>query len=115
MRRLGAVAGAFVVLISAAACSDAVAGMPTAEDRAMRLVFDEFALEGPDGVRKILVDDYKMENIDSVDCPSDQLVRKGATFTCTVRQGGEHGGELFVTITITSYEGEYQVGLPEEK
>ncbi len=120
MRRLGAVAGAVMVLMSAAACSNAVAGAPrpvetTEDDFAGRMVFDESALEGENGVQKILVDDYKMENIEGVDCPADQEVKQGATFTCTVTQGGDEGGELSVSITVTNAEGEYQVALPEEK
>jgi hypothetical protein len=42
-------------------------------------------------------------------------VKQGATFTCTVTQGGDDGGELSVEITVTNDEGEYQVALPEEK
>lgn len=112
MPRLGAVAGGILVLTSVTACSTAVAGEPRAEDDPRQLVFDEAALEGPEGVRKILVDDYMMENVEAVDCPPDQEVRDGARFTCTVTQGG---GELVVEITITSNTGEYRVGLPEEK
>lgn len=74
-------------------------------------VFDEAALEGPDGVQKILVNDYKLENIESVDCPADQEVEQGSKFNCVVMQGGD---ELTVQITVISDDGQYQVGLPEE-
>lgn len=73
-------------------------------------VFDEAALEGPNGIRKILVDDYGLESIESVDCPADQVVEQGRKFLCTVSQGGK---ELSVQITVISDDGEYQVGLPE--
>jgi hypothetical protein len=77
-------------------------------------VLDEAALEGPNGVEKILVEDYKIENIESIDCPADQGVTVGSKFECTVKQGGDDPKELAVQITVTSDEGAYQVGLPEE-
>jgi hypothetical protein len=84
----------------------------TAEDT-RQLLFDETALEGPDGVMKVLVEDYKMENVDRVDCPADQEVEQGNEFTCTVMIGGEAPDERTVNITVVDDEGEYQVGLPE--
>lgn len=84
----------------------------TAEDP-RQLLLDETALEGPNGVMKVLVDDYKMENVDQVDCPADQVVEQGNEFTCTVMIGGGTPDELTVNITVVDDEGEYQVGLPE--
>lgn len=103
-----------VVVVVLAAAAFAVLGFVT-PGFLNKKVFDESALEGENGVQKILVDDYKMENIEKVDCPADQEVKQGATFTCTVTQGGEEGGELSVSITVTNDDGEYQVALPEEK
>ena len=78
-------------------------------------VFDQAALQGDDGVKKILVDDYKVDNIESVSCPADQEVKQGNKFDCTVKTGGDDAKELTVTITVTNEENaEYQVALPEE-
>jgi hypothetical protein len=78
-------------------------------------VFDQAALQGDDGVKKILVDDYKVDNIESVSCPADQEVKQGNKFQCTVKVGGDEPKELKVTITVTNEESaEYQVALPEE-
>jgi Domain of unknown function (DUF4333) len=73
-------------------------------------VLDEEQLEGQDGIKAVLVNDYKLADIESVDCPADQEVRKGNTFDCAVMAGGK---DLTVEITITSDDGVYQVGLPE--
>jgi hypothetical protein len=86
----------------------------TVTEEAGGLVFDNAALEGPDGIQSILVNEYGMENIESVTCPADQEVKTGNKFECTVEQGGDDPKELTVEITITSDDGEYQVGLPEE-
>jgi hypothetical protein len=77
-------------------------------------VFDDAALEGPDGIQKILTEEYKVENVESVSCPADQEVKVGYKFTCTVKQGGDDPKDLTVEITVTSDEGQYQVALPEE-
>jgi len=103
-----------VVVVVLAAAAFAVLGFVT-PGFLNKKVFDESALEGENGVQKILIDDYKMENIEKVDCPADQEVKQGATFECTVTQGGDEGGELKVKITVTNDDGEYQVALPEEK
>ncbi|GAB3443568.1 DUF4333 domain-containing protein [Actinophytocola sediminis] len=73
-------------------------------------VFDKGALEGDDGVKKILVNDYKMENVEKVECPADQEVKAGETFTCKVTVDGE---EQSVTINIVDDDGKYEVGTPE--
>jgi flagellar basal body-associated protein FliL len=78
-------------------------------------VFDQNALQGDSGVKKILVDDYKLENIESVSCPADQEVKVGNKFTCTVKVGGDDPKDFTVQITVTSEDdGQYQVALPEE-
>jgi hypothetical protein len=77
-------------------------------------VFDQAALQGDEGVKKILVDDYRLENIESVSCPADQEVKQGNKFECTVKQGGDDPKDLTVQITVTSDDGQYQVALPEE-
>lgn len=77
-------------------------------------VFDQSALQGEEGVKKILVNDYKVPNIESVSCPADQEVKQGNKFECTVKVGGEDPKDLTVQITVTSDDGQYQVALPEE-
>jgi hypothetical protein len=77
-------------------------------------VFDQASLQGDDGVKRILVNDYKVENIESVSCPADQEVKQGNKFECTVKVGGDEPKELTVNITVTNDDGEYQVALPEE-
>jgi hypothetical protein len=77
-------------------------------------VFDQSALQGDQGVKKILVDDYKVPDIESVSCPADQEVKQGNKFECKVKVGGDDPKELTVQITVTSDDGQYQVALPEE-
>lgn len=77
-------------------------------------VLDQTALQGDDGVKSILVDHYKMTDVESVSCPADQEVKQGNKFQCKVKVGGEDPKELTVEITITDDEGQYQVALPEE-
>jgi uncharacterized protein DUF4333 len=74
-------------------------------------VFDQSALQGPDGVQKVLTQDYKVEDIKSVSCPADQEVKQGNKFECKVTVGDK---EMTVQITVTNDDGEYQVALPEE-
>ena len=109
-----------VLPLLVAACSDddssdnePIFPLSVSEEPSVR-VFDEVALEGPDGIEAILVNDYKIENIESIDCPADQEVEKGNKFECTVTVGGDDPRELTVPITVTRDDGEYQVGLPEE-
>lgn len=77
-------------------------------------VFDQSALQGDDGVKKILVNDYKVQDIESVSCPADQEVKQGNKFECKVKVGGDDAKELTVKITVTSDDGQYQVALPED-
>jgi len=77
-------------------------------------VFDKAALEGDQGVKKVLVNDYKVEDIESVTCPADQEVKQGNKFQCKVKVGGNDPKELTVQITVTSDDGLYQVALPQE-
>ncbi len=74
-------------------------------------VFDQAALQGDNGVKKILVEDYKIEKVEKVVCPVDQEVKQGNKFECTATVDGK---EMTVGITVTNDDGEYQVALPEE-
>jgi hypothetical protein len=77
-------------------------------------VFDEGALEGDNGVRKILVENYNepAEDIEGVDCPADQEVKQGNTFDCKVTIRGE---EQTVKITVVNEDGQYEVSTPAGK
>jgi Domain of unknown function (DUF4333) len=77
-------------------------------------VFDEAALEGDNGVKKILVENYNesADDISKVDCPADQEVKQGATFECKVTIREE---EQTVKITVVNEDGQYEVATPEGK
>lgn len=111
--RLGVLLAVLAVPLAATACvsrsSDEKAPELRSDEENVQ-VFDESALEGEDGIKRVLVEDYLMANVDSVDCPADQEVKQGSEFECTVEAGGD---ELTVTITVTDEENaEYQVGVP---
>jgi uncharacterized protein DUF4333 len=75
-------------------------------------VFDETALEGDNGVKKILVENYNepAEDISKVDCPADEEVKQGNTFDCKVTIRDE---EQTVKITVVNNDGQYEVSTPE--
>ncbi|HEV7652996.1 MAG TPA: DUF4333 domain-containing protein [Actinophytocola sp.] len=77
-------------------------------------VFDEAALEGDNGVKKILVENYNepADDISKVDCPADQEVKQGATFECTVTISDE---QQTVKITVVNDDGQYEVSTPQGK
>lgn len=77
-----------------------------------RKVWDEYALEGDNGVQKVLIDDYGVpaDQIKSVDCPADQEVKAGSKFICIVQLDGDDPAAKAVDITVRSDSGEYQVG-----
>jgi Domain of unknown function (DUF4333) len=77
-------------------------------------VFDEAALEGDNGVQKILIENYNesADDISKVDCPADQEVKQGATFDCKVTIRDE---EQTVKITVVNEDGQYEVATPEGK
>lgn len=80
-------------------------------------VFDEGALEGDNGVRKVLTGSYGVpaDQIQGVDCPANQEVKQGNKFSCTVRLGGDNPKEQVVDITVRNDGGEYEVGTPRDK
>ncbi|MPZ79371.1 MAG: DUF4333 domain-containing protein [Actinophytocola sp.] len=77
-------------------------------------VFDESALEGDNGVKKILVENYNepADDISKIDCPADQEVKQGNTFECTATIRDE---ETTVKITVVNNDGQYEVSTPEGK
>lgn len=80
-------------------------------------VFDKAALEGDNGVKKVLVASYGVpaESIDKVVCPADQEVKQGNKFSCTVTLKGDSPKEQTVDITVRNDGGEYEVGTPRDK
>ncbi|WET82923.1 DUF4333 domain-containing protein [Amycolatopsis sp. QT-25] len=70
-------------------------------------VFDPRTMQAD--VRKILTETYRLSAVGDVLCPSNQTVKDGSTFTCTVQVGGK--GKT-VTITVTGDDGRYEVGAP---
>ena len=74
---------------------------------------DAYAVE--EGVRNIVVNDYQVPNVQSVECPSGQEVKAGNKFTCTVHLGGAHLVEKVVDITVMTDDGQYQVSTLKDK
>lgn len=82
-------------------------------------VLDEGALEGDNGVRKVLTakspDGYeiKADTIDSVDCPANQEVKAGNEFDCTAKiNGADHTVRIKI---VDGSEGRYEVSKPEPR
>jgi hypothetical protein len=71
-------------------------------------VFDESVVQ--QGIVSILKDQYMIADVKSAKCPSDQPVKVGKTFECTVVVGGE---TMKVKITTKSADGEFEVGQPK--
>jgi hypothetical protein len=80
----------------------------TTETSPVVRVFDRQAMQ--EAVLGILTDSYRLDEVSDVRCPAGQSVEPGATFDCTVEVGGE---QQSVPITVTSEQGDYEVGLPE--
>lgn len=80
-------------------------------------VFDQGALEGDNGVRKVLISSYGLQKdqIQSVSCPANQEVKQGTKFQCSVKIGGDSPKEQVVDITVRNDSGEYEVGPPRDK
>ncbi|SFB54972.1 protein of unknown function [Amycolatopsis marina] len=92
----------------------ATPGTTTSTDRSSSVpgtsvtkVFDAEAMQK--SVREILTEEYLVEDLRSVTCPSGKRVEVDSTFECTAQIGGESKA---VPITVTSEKGDYQVGMP---
>lgn len=72
----------------------------------------EGALEGADGIKKILAEQYQLTDVGSVDCPPTPSLsfEKGATFDCTVVVAGE---ERTVEVSVLNESGDIQVSEPK--
>jgi hypothetical protein len=75
-------------------------------------VLDESALEGDNGVKKVLAESYK-RTASSVDCPANQEVKKDAKFTCTVTFNEDPKNQA-VDIKVLDDSGTYEVGAPRD-
>ena len=71
-------------------------------------IFDQGALE--DGVRRVLVQSYRLSDVGTVHCPSGQAVQVGSSFDCTVQIGGTTKN---VTLTVRGVDGTYEVSQPK--
>ena len=71
----------------------------------------EGALEGADGVKRYLEEQYQLTDVGSVDCPPTPSLsfEKGATFGCTVVVGGE---QRTVEVSMLNENGGIQVSEP---
>ncbi|MGB3443640.1 MAG: DUF4333 domain-containing protein [Actinophytocola sp.] len=72
----------------------------------------EGALEGADGIAKVLEQEYQLTDVGSVDCPPTPSLsfEKGATFDCTVVVAGE---ERTVEVSVLNEQGGIQVSEPK--
>ncbi|MDT7804193.1 MAG: hypothetical protein QOI78_7626 [Actinomycetota bacterium] len=62
-----------------------------------------------DGVRKILLDSFRITGVEGVTCPAGQPVVIGRVFACTARIGGT---AKRVPITVLGVDGRYRVDPP---
>lgn len=61
------------------------------------------------GIAKVLTESYGAGQVGDVQCPSDQKVEAGHSFTCAVTVDGQFRE---VTVTVTDDNGTYEVGRP---
>jgi hypothetical protein len=104
---------AVIPVLALAGCSDLpevevpdVPDVPTLES------LSEGALEGADGIKKVLAEEYQLTDIGAVDCPPTPSLsfEKGATFECTVVVAGE---ERTVEVSVLNENGGIQVSEPK--
>lgn len=106
------IALAVLPVLAMVGCSDLpevevpeVPDVPTLEN------LSEGALEGADGIAKMLEEQYQLTDVGNVDCPPTPSLsfEKGATFECTVVVAGE---ERTVEVSVLNEEGGIQVSEP---
>ncbi|MGH3623881.1 MAG: DUF4333 domain-containing protein, partial [Sciscionella sp.] len=69
--------------------------------------FDNVAVQN--GVKKVLTEDFKVDKVQKVSCPSGQEVKAGSTFECTATINGR---EQKLKITVKNDDGKYEVPQP---
>lgn len=67
---------------------------------------NEQLLEGADGVRQVLEQEYQLSDIGDVDCPAEVALE----FDCTVTVAGER---RTVTVNVLNENGEFEVSPPK--
>ena len=69
-------------------------------------VLNQEVLEGADGVRQVLEQEYDLTDVGKIDCPAEVALE----FDCTVTVGGQ---EKTVTVTVLDENGELKVSPPK--
>jgi hypothetical protein len=96
-----------VPLFLLAGCGEDGVQLPEAEvELPSPDVLNQEVLEGADGVRQILEQEYDLTNVGEVDCPAELALE----FDCTVTVAGQ---EKTVTVTVLDENGELQVSQPK--
>jgi hypothetical protein len=104
---------ALIPALALAACSEVPdVDVPDVPDVPSLENLSEGALEGADGIKKMLEEQYQLTDVGSVDCPPTPSLsfEKGATFECTVVVAGE---ERTVEVSVLNEEGGVQVSEPK--
>ncbi|GAB1510660.1 hypothetical protein JCM33774_27020 [Actinophytocola sp. KF-1] len=107
---------ALIPALAVAACSEMpeveVPEVPDVPDVPSLESLSEGALEGADGIKRMLEEQYQLTDVGSVDCPPTPSLsfEKGATFECTVVVAGE---ERTVEVSVLNEEGGIQVSEPK--
>lgn len=106
-----------VPALALAACSDVPdvnvnVDVPDLPDVPTLESLSEGALEGANGVKRYLEEQYQLTDVSSVDCPPGPSLsfEKGATFECTVVVAGE---ERTVEVSMLNENGGIQVSEPK--
>ncbi len=108
------IALALIPALALVGCSEVpeIPDVPDVPDVPSLENLSESALEGADGIKKMLEEQYQLTDVGSVDCPPTPSLsfEKGATFECTVVVGGE---ERTVEVSVLNEEGGIQVSEPK--
>jgi hypothetical protein len=105
-RRFACLLAVPVFVLAGCGAEDAV-NLPDVPDVEMPNldVLDEDLLEGANGVKEFLAQEYQLTDVGSVDCPGELALR----FDCAVTVAGQ---EKTVTVTVLNENGEFEVSEP---
>jgi Domain of unknown function (DUF4333) len=96
-----------VPLFLLAGCGEDGVSLPEAEvELPSPNVLNEELLEGADGVRQVLEQEYDLTDVGNVDCPAKLALE----FDCTVTVAGQ---EKTVTVNVLDENGELKVSEPK--
>lgn len=107
---------ALIPALALAACAEVpdveVPDVPDVPDVPSLENLSEGALEGADGIKKMLEEQYQLTDVGDVDCPPTPSLslEKGATFECTVVVAGE---KRTVEVSVLNENGGIQVSEPK--